>query len=129
VLVPRRFSQETYLGLSALLGIGLTVAASLTRDYVSVGCIALLGFANAMMWPAIFPLGIRGLAQHTEAASGVLVMGIVGGAVFPQLFAQLKAYYDFQAVFAGLMIPAYLYLLVFAWWAAKRRPVHQDRLA
>jgi MFS transporter, FHS family, L-fucose permease len=129
VLVPRRFSQETYLGLSALLGIGLTVAASLTRDYVSVGCIALLGFANAMMWPAIFPLGIRGLAQHTEAASGVLVMGIVGGAVFPQLFAQLKIYYDFQAVFAGLMIPAYLYLLVFAWWAAKRPPVHQGRLA
>jgi MFS transporter, FHS family, L-fucose permease len=120
-LVPRRFSQEAYLAMSALLGIGLTAAASVTHGYVSVACIALLGFANAMMWPAIFPLGIRGLARHTETGASILVMGIVGGAVFPQLFALLKTHYDFQWVFAVLMIPAYAYILVFAFWAMQRR--------
>jgi fucose permease len=43
---------------------------------VSVGFVAALGFANAMMWPAIFPLAIKGLGRFTETGSALLVMGI-----------------------------------------------------
>jgi fucose permease len=67
-----------------------------------------------MMWPAIFPLGIRGLGRHTEVGSAVMVMGIAGGAVVPQLFAALKQHMDFQLVFLLLMVPCYLYILYFA---------------
>jgi fucose permease len=74
-----------------------------------------LGFANAIMWPAIFPLAIRGLGRLTEIGSALLVMGITGGAIIPQAFAVLKQHYDFQAVFAALMVPCYLYVLYYAW--------------
>lgn len=120
-LIPRTFSQERYLGLSAILGILLTVGAFLTKGYISVGFVGMLGFANAMMWPAIFPLGIRGFGRKTEIASAVLVMGIVGGAVIPQMFAWLKGLYDFQVVFLGLMVPSYLYILFFSWFAGQER--------
>lgn len=114
VAIPRWLSQERYLLLSAALGALLSVAAMLTTGYVSVGFVAALGFANAMMWPAIFPLAIRGLGRFTEAGSALLVMGIAGGAVVPQLFAVLKQHYDFQVVFAALTVPCYLYILFFA---------------
>ncbi|WP_252181076.1 sugar MFS transporter [Azospirillum sp. B4] len=114
VLIPRVLSQERYLALSAALGVVLTIAAYATQGYASVACVAALGFANAMMWPAIFPLGIHGLGRHTEIGSALMVMGIAGGAVLPQLFVQLKQHFPFQAVFLALMAPAYLYILFFA---------------
>jgi glucose/galactose transporter len=114
VLIPRFISQERYLSLSAVLGIALAVGAFLTKGYVSVYFIAALGFANAMMWPAIFPLAIQGLGALTEKGSALLIMGIAGGAVIPQLFVHLKQSYDFQLVFLVLVVPCYLYILYFA---------------
>ncbi|HEY3949908.1 sugar MFS transporter [Phenylobacterium sp.] len=115
IFTPKPLSQQTYLQGSALLGVVLVAGAFLTKGYVSVGFVAALGFANAMMWPAIFPLAIKGLGRVTETGSALLVMGIVGGAVIPQAFAILKQHYDFQAVFAALMAPAYLYIFFYAW--------------
>jgi len=115
-LIPRVISQERYLAVSAGLGVVLTLAALLTHGYVSVGFVAALGFANAMMWPAIFPLAIRGLGRFTQTGSALLVMGIAGGAIIPQLFAGLKASMPehFQGIFAVLMVPCYLYIGYFA---------------
>jgi glucose/galactose transporter len=112
--IPRLVAQQDYLKWSALLGVLLVAGAYVTHGYVSVGFVAALGFANAMMWPAIFPLAIRGLGRHTELGSALLVMGIVGGAIIPRLFAGLKQDHDFQLVFLLLMVPCYLYILYFA---------------
>jgi len=114
VLIPKYISQEKYLSLSACLGIVFSLCAMLTGGYVSVAFVAALGFANAIMWPAIFPLAIKGLGKFTEKGAALLIMGIVGGAAVPQLFAHLKESFDFQVVFAGLMIACYLYILFFA---------------
>ena len=113
LLIPRVVSQQRYLAISAVLGVLFSIGAYLTAGYVSVGFVALLGFANAMMWPAIFPLAIRGLGALTERGSALLVMAIAGGAVVPQLFAHLKLHIDFQLAFALLMIPCYLYILFY----------------
>ncbi|MBB5875286.1 MULTISPECIES: sugar MFS transporter [Xanthomonas] len=114
VLIPKYISQEKYLSFSACLGIVFSLCAMLTSGYVSVAFVAALGFANAIMWPAIFPLAIKGLGKFTEKGAALLIMGIVGGAAVPQLFAHLKEFFDFQVVFAGLMIACYLYILFFA---------------
>ncbi|KRF02153.1 MFS transporter [Frateuria sp. Soil773] len=113
LLIPRVVSQQRYLAISAVLGVLFTIGAYLTSGFVSVGFVAALGFANAMMWPAIFPLAINGLGRHTEAGSALLIMGIAGGAVIPYVFAHLKQHYDFQLVFAALMLPCYLYILYY----------------
>ena len=112
--IPRWVSQERYLMGSAALGVLLTIGAFCTSGTTSVAFVAALGFANAMMWPAIFPLAIRGLGALTEAGSALLVMGIVGGAIVPQLFAVGKQHHDFQWVFLLVMVPCYLTILLFA---------------
>ena len=113
VLIPRFISQQRYLAVSALLGMLFVAGAFLTRGYVSVLFVAALGFANAMMWPAIFPLAIKGLGRHTEAGSALLIMGIAGGALIPQVFVHLKEIVNFQLAFAVLMVPCYLYILYY----------------
>ena len=123
LLIPRFVSQSRYLAISAVMGVLFTVGAYLTRGYVSVGFVAALGFANAMMWPAIFPLAIKGLGRHTEAGSALLIMGIAGGAVIPYAFAVLKQHYDFQLVYLGLCVPSYLYIF---YYGARGHELGQD---
>jgi MFS transporter, FHS family, L-fucose permease len=113
LLIPRFISQQRYLAVSAVLGVLFTLGAFTTSGYSSVLFVAALGFANAMMWPAIFPLAINGLGRHTEAGSALLIMGIAGGAVVPQLFVHLKQHIDFQLAFMVLMVPCYLYILYY----------------
>ena len=114
VTIPRYISQERYLSISAVLGVVFTIAAFLTKGYLSVGFVAALGFANAMMWPAIWPLAIKGLGKFTERGSALMIMGIAGGATIPQLFAHFKQTHDFQWVFLLLMVPCYAFILYYA---------------
>jgi len=114
IAIPKFISQQFALRISALLGIVFTVGAFLTTGYTSVMMVALLGLANALMWPAIFPLGISGLGNFTEKGSAILIMGIAGGAIIPKAYAALKDTYDFQFTFIAIMIPCYLYILFYA---------------
>lgn len=114
IAIPKFITQQFALKASAWLGIVFTVAALLTHGYVSVACVAALGLANALMWPAIWPLAIDGLGKFTEKGSAFLVMGISGAAIIPKVFASLKEDYDFQWVFFALMLPCYLYILYFS---------------
>jgi FHS family L-fucose permease-like MFS transporter len=112
--IPKYLSQQAALKISAILGIIFTMAAYLTSGYLSVGFVAALGLANALMWPAIFPMAISGLGKFTEKGSAILIMGIAGGAIIPKMFASLKESYNFQMVFCALMIPCYLYILYYS---------------
>lgn len=112
-LIPRFISQQRYLALSAVLAVLLTFGTWCTTGYVSVALVAALGFANAMMWPAIFPLAIKGLGSKTEFGSALLIMGIVGGALTPEIFAHLAEVINFQLAFLLVMAPGYLYILFY----------------
>lgn len=112
--IPKIISQQTALKVSAWLGVLFTTGAFLTHGYISVGFVAALGLANALMWPAIWPLAIEGLGKFTERGSALLIMGIAGGAVIPRVFATLKDHYDFQWIFLVIMLPCYLYILYFS---------------
>jgi MFS transporter, FHS family, L-fucose permease len=114
IAIPKYISQENSLKISAILGVLFTFGALLTSGYVSVGFVAALGLANALMWPAIFPMAIRGLGKFTEIGSAFLIMGIAGGAILPLLFGHFKETYNFQWVFFLIMAPCYLYILYYA---------------
>jgi len=124
LLTPHVLSQERYLALSAVAGLVFTTLALLTSGYSSVLWVAALGFANAMMWPAIFPLAIRGLGAKTEIGSALLIMGICGGAIVPQIYVHLKQTHDFQTMFWVVMAPIYCYILFYGLIGAR---VPQDR--
>ena len=112
-ITPRHMSQQSYLALSAALGIALSIGAFMTRGYASIAFVAALGFANAMMWPAIFPLAIRGLGRHTETGAALLIMAIAGGALMPYAFAVMKQAIDTQLAFLVLTAPSYLFILYY----------------
>jgi len=122
--IPRYIKQENALKLCAILGAIFTLLAFTTRGYTSILFIALLGLANSLMWPAIFPLAIDGLGRFTKTGSALLIMGIAGGAVLPQIYARLSQLTSPQAAFLWSILPCYLYILYYSTrgYRAGRRP-------
>jgi glucose/galactose transporter len=121
ILIPRFVSQQAYLKYSALLGLVLTALTFFLSGSAAVTCIALLGLANAVMWPAIFPLAINGLGRFTQIGSAILVMGIAGGALVPQLYGLLESPLGFRAAFQVAMLPCYAFVLYYAMTGYKPR--------
>ena len=118
ITIPKILSQEASLKWSAILGILITIAVYFSDGKLAVGLIACLGIANAPMWPAIFPLGIRNLGSNTKLGSAFLVMGIAGGAVIPQLYGRFidAHFWDFKTGFLFTMLLCYVYVL---WYGVK----------
>lgn len=118
VAIPKYLSQTTALKGSAILGLIFTLLAIFTTGYTSVLFIALLGLANALVWPALWPLAIHGLGRFTKTGAALLVVGIAGGAVIPKVWANLGEKVGFQEAF-WIMIPCYLFILYFATYGYK----------
>ncbi len=118
VLIPKYLKQEKALIISAVLGILFSLGIVFTTGYTSVMFLALLGFANAAVWPAIWPLALDGLGKHIEAGSALLVIAIGGGAVVPQLWGQLSKFTGQQNAF-WILVPCYLFILFFAVYGHK----------
>ena len=89
-LIPKYLSQEAALKISAGLGILFSICILFTSGFTSVLFVASLGIANALVWPAVWPLALNGLGKFTKTASALLVMGISGGAVIPPLYGALE---------------------------------------
>jgi glucose/galactose transporter len=114
--IPKYLDQTTALKLSAWTGVALTCGVLVTEGMTSVLLVAALGLANALVWPAIWPLALQGLGAHTKVASALLIMAIAGGAILPLIYGELAALPAVGARTAyALMLPAYLFI---AWYAA-----------
>ncbi|MCW8953579.1 MAG: sugar MFS transporter [Sulfurimonas sp.] len=130
--IPKYLSQEKALIGSALLGILFligVVSSSAESFFISeilwgwmgiptlpntVTFVALLGFANALVWPTIWPLALEGLGKYTAQGSALLIMGIAGGAIMPLIFGKISSVSgDMQSTYL-LGIISYVFILFYA---------------
>jgi FHS family L-fucose permease-like MFS transporter len=75
--------------------------------------LVLLGFFHSIMFPTIFALSIKHLGPHTKVGSSLLVMSIIGGAVFPAIMGYIS---DVSNIRYAFLVPflCHLYVLYFA---------------
>lgn len=121
VLIPKYVSQQAYLKFSAILGLIVTVIAINSTGFTSVLCIAILGFANAVIWPALWPLALSGLGKFTKIASALLVMGISGGAVLPLVYGSIADSIGSTQKAYWILVPLYIYMLYFGYIGHKKK--------
>jgi fucose permease len=121
--IPKYISQQKALTGSAILGIvlliGVAFSSTTSHSYSeilwgwsgimtlpnSVTFVALLGLANALVWPTIWPLALENLGSHTAKGSALLIMAIAGGAILPLAFGRISE-------LSGDMQGSYLYGII-----------------
>lgn len=113
ICIPKYLSQEKAMKIFALIGVVFVLLALFTHGYASVLFIALLGLANSLMWPAIWPLALAGLGRFTKIGSSLLIMGIAGGAIIPLIYGRLADVLNPQEAY-WIMVPCYLFIWYYA---------------
>ena len=114
LFIPKYLSQQKALNYSAILGIVFSIGTIFFTGFTSVLCLALLGLANALMWPALWPLAIQGLGKFTKLGSALIIMMISGGALLPLLYGKIADQIgDTQKAYM-IMIPCYIFIYFYA---------------
>lgn len=110
----RWISPNKLLSLYAVMCILLSIVAIKTDGQYVVIALGGLGFFMSIMFPTIFSLGIAGLKSNTKPASSLLVMSIIGGAIFPVIMGNIIDRFgdDIQIGYAVPLI-CYAFVLYF----------------
>lgn len=117
--IPAATLLIVFTTLAAVLCAVVTQTDGATAAFAALA----VGLFNSIMFPAIFTLTLERSTAPASATSGLLVFGIIGGAVLPLVAGRV-------ADMAGTINPAffvplvgYILLVIFA-IAASRAPVH-----
>ncbi|MBN2667137.1 MAG: sugar MFS transporter [Bacteroidales bacterium] len=133
-LIPKYLKQGNALKLCAILGVIFSLGALLTPAEkvftmpfidlltlkplelvlpVTVLFVSLMGFANSLVWPAMWPLALNSLGKFTKTGSAMLIMAIAGGAIIPLIYGKVADLSSTQAAY-WLCIPCYLVIMFYA---------------
>lgn len=115
--VLRLYSPGKVLAGFAFGAAGLACASGMTSGAFAGYALLAVGLANSIMFPTIFSLGVQGLEERTPQGSGLLCMGIVGGALIPLLVGLVA---DHSSLATALVIPVCCYLAIAAYgWSCR----------
>ena len=100
------------IALFSFVSIGLIVVSILSEGYIAMWSIMSVGLFCSIMWSNIFTLSIKGLGNQTSKASSLLIMAIVGGAIFPLVQGYVADLYTIQNSFIVPVI-GFIYLVFY----------------
>src|SRR5437868_2256379 len=108
VIPPARMLSIFAVGCLASVSVAL-----LAHGIVPVWAVVLIGFFHSIMFPTIFALGIKNLGPLTKRGSSLMVMAIVGGAIFPAIMGRISDATNIQTAFIVPLI-CYVYISYFS---------------
>ena len=120
ILIPKVITQRFALQWSGILGIIFLTGAVFTTGLTSIFFIAIMGFANALVWPAIWPLAIHNLGRFIKTGSAMLIMAILGGALMPLLWGKLADIFSERLAYL-VLLPSYLLFIYYSIWGYKKK--------
>jgi MFS transporter, FHS family, L-fucose permease len=103
------FHPAKLLAIYAVINVILLIVAASIPGMSSVYALVGVEFFMSIMFPTIFSLSIQGLGSKTKIGSSLIIMSIVGGALFPLLMGQVS---DLSNIQVAYLVPAACFLPV-----------------
>jgi len=96
-----------FYGIAASI---LSMAGIFAEGKLAVYSVLAINFFMSIMFPTIFALGVKDLNEHTKLGSSLIIMAIVGGAIFPPIVGLMA---DSIGIQESFVIPTICFLVVF----------------
>lgn len=110
-LLTKYFSSNKLLTIYAIIAAGLCLAAIFGKGNTVIYSLGAIGFFMSIMFPTIFALGLVNLGHETKIGASLLVMSIVGGAVFPFIMGRIIDLYN-DNIQVGYVVPFICFLII-----------------
>lgn len=107
--IMRKVRPGVVLSLCSGSTIALILFAVMSSGPAAMWAIIAVGLFNSIMFPTIFTMALHALGKHTSQGSGLLCMGIVGGAIVPFIQGGMADTLGLQISF---LLPAACYLFI-----------------
>lgn len=111
--ILQHLSARRFLGISVVCML-IAMVGLLVSDahYIIYVCIALIGFGNSNVFPIIFAQALTAVPNKKNEVSGLMIMGLFGGTVFPLLMGVASDAIG-QSGAVAVMTVGVLYLIVY----------------
>lgn len=114
-------SPNKLMGVYGIINLGLVTIGVLLPGWVGVGALFLTSFFMSLMFPTIFALGIKELGPNTKLGGSMMVMAIIGGAVFPPIEGLLFQATRSMAMAMAVLLVCYAFITHYAFIGSKVR--------
>ncbi|WP_082456975.1 L-fucose:H+ symporter permease [Sphingomonas sp. Leaf23] len=121
-LLMHRIAATRLLAVFALANIALMLVAALGHGMIAIYALALSSLFMSIMFPTIFSLGVRDLGPRAPLGAPLIVMAVIGGAVFPPLMGWLS--HGMVSIQTAMLVPGMSFAVVLA-FALTVRPAAQ----
>lgn len=119
--VMRWFAPRRMMGIYALVNIALLSVGILHPGSVGAGAILATSFFMSIMFPTIFALGVKGLGKNTKLGGSVIVMAVVGGAIFPPLLGFIAKRTGSYARGYCVVLVAYIVVALYGFFGSRTK--------
>jgi FHS family L-fucose permease-like MFS transporter len=102
-------SAPRLLAFYSLANIVLLIAAVMLDGMFSIYALIGVEFFMSIMFPTIFSLSISGLGARTKEGASLVIMSIVGGAVFPVIMGRVSDVSNMQLAY---LVPAACFIVI-----------------
>lgn len=111
----RKIKPQVLLTTYGIINVVLILIAMTTKGQIAVWTVLAVPFFMSIMFPTIFSLGIKGLGADTKFGSSLIIMSIVGGAIFPPLMGLISDNSNIQMAY---ILPLICFAVV-VWFGTK----------
>ncbi|MFN3849712.1 MAG: L-fucose:H+ symporter permease [Spirosomataceae bacterium] len=105
----RFIAPSRLLMIYSIINFGLLLFAVSASGMMAIYALVGVEFFMSIMFPTIFALSIRGLGDKTKIGSSLVIMSIVGGAVFPVIMGRVS---DISNIQVSYIVPAVCFIVV-----------------
>jgi len=117
--IMKRIAPSRLLSLFGMSALICLTVVLMGTGVAPMWALVLLGFFHSIMFPTIFALRLKHLGPHTKLGSSLLVMSIIGGAVFPAIMGYIS---DMSSIRYAFWVPFFCHLYVLYFAARGYRP-------
>jgi len=107
------------MGLYSIANVFLVLIAIVFPGWVGLIAVFMTSFFMSLMFPTIFALGLKGLGPNTKLGGSLIVMAIIGGALFPPVMGLISEHFDSMAVAYIVPMISYLYIMYYSYYGSK----------
>lgn len=106
--IMRFIKPNKLMGIFAITNMGLVAISMLFPGWIGLWAVLLTSFFMSLMFPTIFALGVKGLGPNTKIGGSMIIMAIIGGAVFTPIMGLIAK----ESMAYAMIVPFCCYIFI-----------------
>jgi FHS family L-fucose permease-like MFS transporter len=115
----KRIEPKKLMGAYSIINVALCATAILMPGIIGGWALVATSFFMSLMFPTIFALGVKGLGPNTKLGGSMIIMAIIGGAVWTPLMGMISDNTHSMALAISIPLLSYLFIIYYSFAGSK----------